>query len=67
MIQDQVKKSLVSNNDVDNNFCYSKYINCSLYQLEIDYFCQPINNDKDEILEITLLIGEYRQYGHKVY
>lgn len=51
---------MILNNDIYNDFCYSGYINCSLYWLIIDYFCQSIDNNKDGVVAVALSISKYK-------
>ena len=57
----------MSNDDIYNNFCYSECINCSLHRLVVDHLYQLIDNNKDGIVAVALLIGRYRQSVDKVY
>lgn len=56
----QVWKTMVSNDNIYNGFCYPKYINCYLYRFVIYHFCQVVHNDKDRVIATALLIGKYR-------
>lgn len=47
---------MMSNNDIYSDFYHSRYIIYNLYWLIVDYNCQLIDNNKDEIIVIFFSI-----------
>ena len=52
---------------INDNFCKAQGINSNLDWLVINYFCEPVDDDKDWVIAISLLIYWNWQTHDKIY
>lgn len=64
---DRVKKIVVLYYYIDNHLYKSQSIDGNFNQLIIYYFGQVVDNNKNQIITVILLVGRYRQTYNKIY